>query len=228
MYKNKKIIAIVPARGGSKGIPLKNIYEVAGKPLIAYTLSEAVKSKYIDYILVSTDSEQIADVARKNGGEVPFLRPDEIAGDKAKTIDCILDAIDKLKDEDQLFDAMVLLQPTSPLRTVMDIDGAIEKFFDCNCKSLVSVSEVDVNPVLIREVVDDRAIPILNRSSTVRRQDFKKYYRVNGAIYINAVCDLNADTSLNDNEVAYIMDAAHGIDIDTPEDVQKVEAILCG
>ena len=226
MFKDHSILAVIPARGGSKGIPGKNIIEVAGRPLIAYTLEAAKNSRFIDYVLVSTDSEEIADAARKYGGEVPFLRPDELASDTAKTIDAVLHCVKEMEKLGKSFDTVILLQPTSPLRTAEDIDGAIELFFKNGEKSLVSVSELDVNPVLIRRVEDGRAVPILNESSTVRRQDFKKYYRVNGAIYINKASELGSETSLNDNETAYIMDSSHCIDIDSMEDIEELKRQL--
>ena len=226
MFKDHSILAVIPARGGSKGIPGKNIIEVAGRSLIAYTLEAAKNSRFIDYVLVSTDSEEIADAARKYGGEVPFLRPDELASDTAKTIDAVLHCVKEMEKLGKSFDTVILLQPTSPLRTAKDIDGAIELFFKNGEKSLVSVSELDVNPVLIRRVEDGRAVPILNESSTVRRQDFKKYYRVNGAIYINKASELGSETSLNDNETAYIMDSSHCIDIDSMEDIEELKRQL--
>ena len=226
MFKDHSILAVIPARGGSTGIPGKNIIEVAGRPLIAYTLEAAKNSRFIDYVLVSTDSEEIADAARKYGGEVPFLRPDELASDTAKTIDAVLHCVKEMEKLGKSFDTVILLQPTSPLRTAKDIDGAIELFFKNGEKSLVSVSELDVNPVLIRRVEDGRAVPILNESSTVRRQDFKKYYRVNGAIYINKASELGSETSLNDNETAYIMDSSHCIDIDSMEDIEELKRQL--
>lgn len=227
MYNDHTILAIIPARGGSKGIPGKNIFEISGKPLIAYTLEAACGSKYIDYVLVSTDSLEIADTAKKYGGQVPFLRPAELASDTAKTIDAVVYCVKEMKETLQKeFDAVILLQPTSPLRTAEDIDGAIELFYQKGEQSLVSVSELDVNPVLIRRVEDEKAVPILNESSTVRRQDFKKYYRVNGAIYINKTSELTTETSLNDNEIAYIMDNSHCIDIDTMDDIEALKRQL--
>ncbi len=226
MYKDNKILAIVPARGGSKGIPNKNIYEVNGKPLIAYTLEQARKSKYIDYVMVSTDSDEIAETAIKYGARVPFMRPAELALDTSKTIDAIVDCINRLKDMNMKYDVLILLQPTSPLRTFEDIDGALETFYDNQRQGLVSVSEVEINPLLIRKLEGNKAVPILDKSSTVRRQDFDKYYRVNGAIYINNTDEIDDSTSFNDNKIAYKMDPAHSLDIDEPEDIETMRTIL--
>ncbi|MBP3197174.1 MAG: acylneuraminate cytidylyltransferase family protein [Butyrivibrio sp.] len=226
MFENKKIIAIIPARGGSKGIPNKNIYPLCDKPLIAYTIEAAKKSKYIDNVVVSTDSEKISEVSKQYGAQVPFLRPENLATDTAKTIDVLIDALDRLQKCDEKYHTLVLLQPTSPLRSTEDIDSAIELFFANGCESLVSVTEVNINPVLIRKIVDGKACPILNQSSTVRRQDFEKYYRVNGAIYINKIDELTCLTSLNDNSLAYIMPTSRSLDIDTQDDIKEAEKII--
>ncbi len=226
MYNNDRIIAIIPARGGSKGIKDKNVFPIKGKPLIFYTIEEAKKSKYIDYIFVSTDSDKIATVSKKYGAEVPFMRPKELASDTSKTIDAIVNAIEMLKSIGHTYDTMVLLQPTSPLRTAEDIDAALELFYKEGKKSLLSVSEVKENPVLIRRIVGNQAVPILNVSSTVRRQDFEKYYKVNGAIYINTVSEINENTSFNDNKLGYVMETSHSVDIDTLEDIEVVERNL--
>lgn len=121
MYKNKKILAIITARGGSKGIPYKNIMNINGKPLIAYSIEVAKQSKYIDYILVSTDNNKIKEVSLQYGASVPFLRPEEISNDTAKSIDVVIHAINCLKESGEEFDYVLLLQPTSPLRTCKDI-----------------------------------------------------------------------------------------------------------
>ncbi len=226
MFLDKKILALIPARGGSKGIKDKNIYPINGKPLVAYAIEAARGSRYLDYIMVSTDSEKIVAVAKEYGASVPFMRDALLASDTSKTIDAVVDVINRLVDMGEEYDVLVLLQPTSPLRTTKDIDGAIEMFFDNGEKSLLSVSEVNDNPVLIRRLENNMAVPILDRPSTVRRQDFEKFYRVNGAIYINLVNEIDSNTSFNDNTVGFVMEKSHSVDIDTPEDVLSVEQIL--
>ena len=227
MYKKNKILALIPARGGSKGIKNKNIISVSGKPLIAYTIDAAKASKYIDYVYVSTDSEKIADVAIKYGALIPFMRDETLAQDTSKTIDAVMFSVNKFKEMGYDFDYLVLLQPTSPLRTGEDIDAAIEKLLASTYTSLVSVSKVDDNPVLIRSIDDNNClVPILKQSSTVRRQDFKDYYRVNGAIYINKISELTLDTSLNDNLYAYIMPQDRSFDIDTMDDLIALRNFL--
>lgn len=219
-----RILAIVPARGGSKGIKDKNIKEIEGRPLIEYTIEAAKRCEYIDEIVVSTDSEKIAKVAKKAGAKVPFLRPDELASDTARTIDVVLFTIEQLKLIGQEYDIVVLLQPTSPLRDEDDICGAIEKYVSCNMKSLVSVSEVSESPILMRQIVDETHMEkLLNINSTIRRQDMAKYYMVNGSIYINKIEELNSDTSLNDNVIPYVMDRSHSVDIDDDVDIEVMK-----
>ena len=224
MINNMRILAIVPARGGSKGIKDKNIKEIEGRPLIEYTIEAAKRCEYIDEIVVSTDSEKIAKVAKKAGAKVPFLRPDELASDTARTIDVVLFTIEQLKLIGQEYDIVVLLQPTSPLRDEDDICGAIEKYVSCNMKSLVSVSEVSESPILMRQIVDETHMEkLLNINSTIRRQDMAKYYMVNGSIYINKIEELNSDTSLNDNVIPYVMDRSHAVDIDDYVDIEVMK-----
>ena len=219
-----RILAIVPARGGSKGIKDKNIKEIEGRPLIEYTIEAAKRCEYIDEIVVSTDSEKIAKAAKKAGAKVPFLRPDELASDTARTIDVVLFTIEQLKLIGQEYDIVVLLQPTSPLRDEDDICGAIEKYVSCNMKSLVSVSEVSESPILMRQIVDETHMEkLLNINSTIRRQDMAKYYMVNGSIYINKIEELNSDTSLNDNVIPYVMDRSHAVDIDDYVDIEVMK-----
>lgn len=225
MYKGKKILAVIPARGGSKGIPRKNIVLINGKPLIQYTIDEARKSQYIDSIIVSTDDKEIAKTSYELGAEVPFLRPRELAEDSTKTIDVLIDIIQKLK---QQYDYLLLLQPTSPLRRVFHIDGAIQKIIDTGQLSLVSICKVKEHPVLMRTITKDGQLKkLINTNSTVRRQDFSDYYIVNGAIYINKLDDnFTNQTSLNDNILPYIMEQKYSLDIDEPQDLKKLKLVI--
>lgn len=228
MYQNKKILAIIPARGGSKGIPSKNIINIYGKPLIQYSIECAKESKYIDRIIISTDDLKIKEVAEKCGGDVPFLRPSELAQDTSRTIDCLVHAVNWLKEQGEEYDYLVLLQNTVPLRKRWQVDGAIEKLFSSNERSLVSVTEVEENPVLVRTLNEDGTVKnMLQLNSTMRRQDFPKFYRVDGAIYIQKLDeDFNLDTSLNDGKLAYIMEEKYSVDIDTYLDIKKIEYYL--
>ena len=220
MIEKNKIVALIPARGGSKGIKNKNIIDLCGKPLISYTIQAALESKYIDKVIVSTDSQEIADVAIKYGAEVPFLRPGELASDTSKTIDAVMHAVGELEKRKEQYDILILLQATQPLRTADDIDSAIELFIKNKGQSLVSVSPVEDNPILIRTIDNlGRMNSILPMKSTCRRQDMPLYYRVNGCIYINLISELDLNTSFNDNKIPYIMPKERSEDIDEIKDL---------
>jgi CMP-N,N'-diacetyllegionaminic acid synthase len=228
MYKNKSFLGVIPARGGSKGIPRKNIVSIEGKPLIQYTIEAAKESKYLDRIIVSTEDTEVASIAIKCGAEVPFLRPKELAKDETKTIDVLLDVVAKLAHLNYKFDYIVLLQPTQPLREGFHIDEAIEKIMNLNAESLISVSEVSEHPILMKTIDENNEVKsLLGYRSDVRRQDFQKVYKVNGAIYINKINEnFNKETSLNDNKLAYIMDKKYDLDIDEPEDLDLMKIRL--
>lgn len=227
MYKDLKFLAIIPARGGSKGIPKKNVIDLNGKPLIQYTIDAAKNSVYIDDVIVSTDSQEIADVALCCGAEVPFLRPEELASDTTKTIEVLIHCLEELRIQDRRYDYLVLLQPTQPLRLSHHIDEAIEKIIKLDSDSLTSVTPVKDHPILVRNIDDNhRLVPLLSVSSTIRRQDFPDYFKVNGAIYINKISNLTLETSLNDNVTPYMMDHKYSIDIDEPIDLDIARAYL--
>lgn len=227
MYGNKRILGLIPARGGSKGIKDKNIRDLCGKPLIAYSIEAAMNCELIDDVVVTTDSRTIADVALSYGAEVPFLRPSELASDTSKTIDAVLHALNELEKLGKVYDYLVLLQPTQPLRTADHISEALKTFVSNGCKGLVSVSQVNDHPILIRSILETGELaPLLGRDSTCRRQDMPPYYRVNGCIYINKVDEICYETGFNDNVVPYIMDRASSIDIDEEMDLAIAEAII--
>lgn len=219
MINEKKVMALIPARGGSKGIKRKNIKDLCGKPLIAYTILAAKESCYIDEVYVSTEDMEIAEIAKQYGAVIPVLRPMELAEDKSKTLDVVIHAVNNFINKNE-WDALVLLQPTQPLRTVEDIDGAIEFFYQNGRKSIVSISEVRDSPILMRYFDQNGDMQkLLDVSSTVRRQDMPKYYHVNGVIYINAIEEINENTSFNDNRLGFIMEQIHSVDIDQEEDL---------
>lgn len=226
--KKSKVLAIIPARAGSKGIKDKNIIDLNGKPLIAHSIEAGLKSKYINKLVVSTDGEKIAKIAKDYGAEVPFLRPKHLATDTAKTIDCVIHCIEELKKNGEEYDYVVLLQPTQPLRQPWHIDEAFELIIKRNEDSLVSISKVKDHPVLMRTIdKSGYAINLLEGSSTKRRQEFPDFYKVNGAIYINKINEnLNYDTSFNDNKLVYIMDEQYGIDIDDMLDMEIAKLLI--
>lgn len=228
MYKGKKILAVIPARGGSKGVPLKNIINVGGRPLIHYSIQCAKGSKYIDRTVISTDDLLIKRVSEECGGDVPFMRPAELAKDTSKSIDALVHAVDTMNEMDGPYDYVVLLQNTVPLRKSWHVDEAIEKIFASEERSLVSVTEVEEHPILMRTLNEDDTVEnLLHMNSTMRRQDFPKFYKVDGAIYIQKLDkDFNNDISLNDGKLAYIMENRYSTDIDNYIDIKIVEYYL--
>lgn len=246
MIDGKRVLAFIPARGGSKGIPHKNIQDLAGTPLIGHTIKAALNCPYVDACMVSTDDDEIARVAHEQGGWVPFLRPIELATDTSKTIDCLDHAVKKLAADGTPFDIVCLLQATSPFRTAEDLTGAIRFFSSNGYRGVASVSEVTDSPVLMRinpQTRDntsgpvaklavgtydahDEFIPAIPRTSTVRRQDMPTFLRVNGAIYINLVSDINPLLSLNDNPLGYIIPKSHALDIDEPNDLALARFLM--
>lgn len=228
MFHDKKIVAVIPARAGSKGIPNKNIVDVNGNPLIVYTINAALESRYIDRIYVSTDSIEIADVCRAHGVEVESLRPQHLATDEAKTIDVLKYTLHSLQSQNEIYDYVVLLQPTQPLRSCVHIDEAISLIAAHEDASIISVSEVEDHPLFMRKINESGKLEsLLQTSSTVRRQDLPIYYKVNGAIYINKVSDIiTQDISLNDNKIPYVMDKQYDLDVDTLADLEKLRKML--
>ena len=226
MINEKSVLAIIPARGGSKGIKGKNILSIEGKPLIAYTIEAARASEYIDTVIVSTDNQEIADISKAYGAEVPFLRPAELASDYAKTIDAVLHAVYTLKEMGKEYDYLVLLQPTQPLRSAEDIDHAII-LCDKEMRGVVSISRVKDHPVLMRYMnAQGEMCKLLELNSTVRRQDMPDYYRVNGCVYVNPMSEVTGELSFNDNPIPYIMPVERSVDIDGYEDIALVEYYL--
>jgi len=227
MYKGNKFLAVIPARAGSKGIPNKNITSVNGKPLIQFTIDEALMSNYLDDIIVSTDSPEIALTTEKLGIKVPYLRPSHLAQDDSKTIDTLLHVIQEQRKRGLEYDYLVLLQPTQPLRKFWHIDQAIEDLIANEQHSLASISKVKDHPILTRKINKHGILEkLLENNSTVRRQDFPDYYKVNGAIYINKVEGLNHNSSLNDNAFGFIMEKEFDLDIDDFIDLAILEVML--
>ncbi len=224
MISQKRVIAWIPARGGSKGIKNKNIKLLNNKPLIAYTIEAAAASKYIDRIMVSTDNENIANIAKDYGAWVPGLRPAYLADDMARTIDAVVYSIQMLHNKREDFQIFCLLQPTSPLRDSHDIDAAIERYIACGMQGVVSVSPTKVHPRLMRSIDENGNMQtLLSVSSTCRRQDMEQYFLVNGCIYINDIDQITQETSFNDNPIPFFMDESHSVDIDDMTDWAMAE-----
>lgn len=188
MIHDKKVLAIIPARGGSKGLPGKNIRELCGKPLIAWSIEKANKSKYLDMVLVTTDSQEIADISKHFGAHVPFIRPPELATDKSSTYEALHHALAYLKDvEGSIFDYIVLLEPTSPLREDDDIDRMLEQLIanEDDFDSIISVGEIDEHPSIVKRLSGPRLEPFCPElQQTTRRQDNEPAYFPYGVAYI--------------------------------------------
>jgi CMP-N,N'-diacetyllegionaminic acid synthase len=224
MIVRKTVLAIIPARGGSKGVVRKNIREIAGKPLLAWSIEEAKKSKYIDRIILTSEDEEIISVALNWGCEVPFIRPKELAMDDTPGMDPVIHAIKSLP----AYDYIVLLQPTSPLRSIEDIDGCLELCIAHHAKACVSVTEPDKSPYWMYLVNEGRMTPLMNQEERIlRRQDFPDVVALNGAVYVAESEWLLLNKTFVTNETfAYTMPKARSIDIDTEFDLQMAEFIL--
>jgi CMP-N,N'-diacetyllegionaminic acid synthase len=227
MYKNKKILAFIGARSGSKGLKNKNIIDFAGKPLINWTIEASLNSRYIDHTIVSTDSEKIAEIARCTGANVPFLRSSEISGDDSPLLDAINHCLGWIHENTEyLFDFIISLQPTSPLRTAEYIDQAIEYYFDkkgSEIDTLVSVTQISEKYGWIVKSAKDGYLDYcfdLQRLN-VDRQNLEKYYLPNGAIYIGNVQSVSRDGFYTDRTLYFIMREEDSVDIDTQEDLEK-------
>ena len=223
-----KICAIIPARGGSKGMPRKNVRLLAGKPLIYYTINEAKKSKYLGRLIVSTEDEEIAEVAKEYGAEV-VPRPVELAQDDTPSLPVYQQVIKHLEEVGNFHpDVIVILQPTSPLRTVEDIDGVIEKFLKISCDSVISVCEVEHPPEWMYVLEGDKLKPLIKGGRRVTwRQDALRSYRLNGAVYVtNRDIIMRQNRIMGDDTRAYIMAHERSIDIDTELDFKLAEVLM--
>lgn len=229
MIRGKKILAIIPARSGSKGLRDKNIRQLAGKPLLQWTIESAIQSGCCDEIMVSTDSDTYAEIARSCGASVPWLRPQNLSSDDASSNDLIQHVLDSYAKEGALFDVFVLLQPTSPLRNASDILNAITLLLDIEANSVVSVCETDHSPLWSNTLPQDGSMEHFIRDEVIgkRRQELPVFYRLNGAIYVlNVVFFQTKNTFLGSGSYAYVMPAERSVDIDTLIDFQLAEVIL--
>ena len=227
MYKNNNFLAIVPARSGSKGLPGKNIKELCGKPMIAYTIEQALRSKYINDVIISTDSADIEKIAVEYGAKSHFLRPGYLASDNAKAIDNYIYTIDRLnKYFGYNIENFVLLQPTSPLRSTEDIDGAIELFIEKKADSVISYTE-EYHPIEWHKYITaDGKVENIFEERLLNRQEIRKSYFPNGAVFVFDYKLLKQNKYYGDNSYAYIMPRERSIDIDTIEDFKYAEFIM--
>lgn len=226
MFKGKTFLAVIPARGGSKRLPRKNVLDFAGKPLIAWTIEATKNSKYIDSFIVSTDDQEVAKVSKSFGAEV-LNRPTTLATDTASSVDVVLHAIEEQK---QKYDYVVLLQPTSPLRSTQNIDEAIELLFEKNANAIISVCETDHSPLWSNTLPEDGSMDgfISDEVKGKRSQDLPTYYRLNGAIYIckSSIFLKERVFFLSNSLNAYKMPQKKSIDIDNEIDLVIAKAFI--
>ena len=233
MYDNKTIIAVIPARGGSKGLVRKNIRPLLGKPLIAWTIEQALASKYTDRVIVTTDDNEIAEISRRYGAQVPFMRPEELSKDGSPTIEVLLHALSWLEEKSQVFDYLMLLEPTSPLREKSDIDETIRLLISNKAaKAIVSVARLEsahpeFNVVIDKKTCFIRKLDGSANFNVLRRQDLRDVYFFDGTIYISEIKSLVAKkTFYHDLTLAYIVPRWKSLEIDELQDFICAEALL--
>lgn len=229
--KDCKILALIPARGGSKGLPRKNVLPLLGKPLIGWTIQAVKESKGIDRIVVSTDDKEIAEVCGDMGVPVPFLRPKELAEDETPMVDVVLHVLEYLKSSENYSpDYVALFQPTSPLRTALDINRAVKLLFSSNrADSVISLVEASEKPYWMRILSKEGFVKhfMEHAYKDFRRQDLPPVYIVNGAIYIcKTTVLLEKRTFSPEKTVGYLMPKSRSVDIDDSDDFKIVEMIL--
>jgi CMP-N,N'-diacetyllegionaminic acid synthase len=224
-----KNLAIIPARSGSKGLKDKNIKLLKHKPLIAYSIESAKKTNIFDEIMLSTDSKVYAKIGEKFGAKVPFFRSSELSSDEATSWDVVKDVLNNYQKLGLVFDTVTLLQPTSPLRTSEDILEGFKVFNEKKANLVVSVCELDHSPLLSNTLPSDHSMVnfLKQKSTSVRRQDFPTYFRINGAIYIVSVDHLMKSSNVFSlNSFALIMNKEHSVDIDDEADFNYAEFLI--
>ncbi|RPI73831.1 MAG: acylneuraminate cytidylyltransferase family protein [Desulfobacteraceae bacterium] len=229
MYKGEGILCLIPARGGSKGLPGKNIKPLAGKPLLAYTIEHAKKSKYIDRVVLSTDDQAIAQVALANGAEVPFMRPKKLGGDRVGTIDVLLHGMDWIeKNEKYDFTVLVNLHVTTPLRTSGDIDACIELLFREKADNVFSVTDAHRNPYFnMVEIGPGGKVRLVKKGSFTSRQAAPRVFDMNASIYVWRKKVLKNKKSLFlPNTRIYRMPKERSVDIDDALDFKVAEMLM--
>lgn len=223
-----KVLAIIPARAGSKGLPGKNIKELCGLPLIGYSIKAALESKHVSKVIVSTDCEEIYKLSISLGADKSFLRPKELAQDDSLAIDCYKYTIERLENEvGDLISSFIVLQPTSPLRTAKNIDDAIDLFLEKNADSVISVCG-DPHPLNWSKKIsiDGRLSDIFTSNNILNRQEYEETFTPNGAVYVFKTSLIRSGLYINDNTYGYIMPRKCSIDIDTIDDFEYAEFLI--
>jgi len=229
VYKDKTILGLIPARGGSKGLSRKNIRPLLGKPLIAWTIEQALASKNLDRVVVSTDDKEIAGISKKYGAEVPFMRPKKLATDEAKGIEVVLDTISWMNKNGKSYDLLMLLQPTSPLRTSEDINKALELLFLKKAQAVISVCETEHHPYWSNILPENSSMKGFIEANIINknRQELPVFYRLNGAIYLTYWDCLKKQKSFfGEKTFAYIMSQEKSIDINTKLDFELAKILM--
>lgn len=225
MYKGLSVFGFIPARAGSKGLPGKNVRPLAGKPLIVHTIEAARRSGVFDYLLVSTDGDEIIQVARQAGADVPFVRPAGLATDTARGIDVLHHAMSWLEERGKKFDCIMTLQPTSPLRTAEDILAALDLLIERNANAVVSVCEVEHHPWWCNTLPEGGCMKdFLRPGIPANRQELPAFYRLNGAIYL-ARWDFirERENWFGPGTYAYVMPRERSVDVDGEVDLMMAE-----
>lgn len=223
MINGKSVLGLITARGGSKGIPRKNVKDLAGKPLIQWTIEPAQESKFIDRLIVSSDSAEILMLSNNLGCET-LPRPEHLARDETSSIDTILHAVDQVSPS---YDYLILLQPTSPFRTTSDIDGILQKAVGSDCNVMVSVCRLKTHPMFIYEIIEGKLRSFQPQRTQLRRQDTPPVYAHNGALYVAKIPVLISEKTFNlpDTE-PYITEGRINLDIDTTDDWEYAKFLM--
>ena len=226
-----KFLAVILARGKSEGLPNKNILDLCGKPVIVYSIEAAIQSKYVDRVIVTTDSQEIADISRDFGAEVPFLRPNYLAQDTTHSPEVIIHAVEYLKEKEGYFpDYTITLQPTSPLRKASHIDEGIKIINKTDSECVVSIKEADYPPYWLLKKVGQEYVSFINDGTDYRRlerQELPKAYRTNGAVYITKT-DILCKTKqiILEKMRGFVMEDKYSFDIDDIYDFKMIEFIM--
>jgi len=232
MHNLGKVLAVIPARGGSKEVPRKNIHKVRGKPLIAYTIETILKAKHLCYrIIVSTDDEEIASMSKEYGAEVPFIRPKELSSDQAPMVPVLQHAVNFVEKQDnKIVDWVLLLQPTDPLREVSDIENGLKLALEDDCDSIISVERVFAHhPILMKKIEKNRLLPFMieEKEGTPRQEYTPPAYMRNGSIYLTKRNTLMENNSIwGKNIKPFVMKSGSRISIDSVNDLKLVEILL--
>lgn len=233
MINSRKILALIPARGGSKGLPRKNILVMCGKPLLGWPIKAARDSQYVDRVIVSTDDREIARIAEQQGAEVPFMRPAELASDTATSFMVVEHTIKFLADKGEKYDYLLLLEPTSPLTEPSDVDEALENLESNRgyADSIISVNKVEAAHPAFDVVIGENGLigPYLSPdfSGAGRRQDISELYFFDGNLYISDIdAYLSKKTFYHDRTMAYISPKWKSLEVDDITDFICIEAIM--